>query len=62
MNFVIRSFTSYINKFIDNELCYSSITSGEGLVCRFRGPETVLIQTRNPESFQAWIRSMIPTK
>jgi uncharacterized protein (TIGR00266 family) len=40
----------------------SSITSGEGLVCRFRGPGTVLIQTRNPESFQAWIRSMIPTK
>ncbi len=38
----------------------SSMTSGEGLVCRFRGPGTVLIQTRNPDSFQAWIRSMIP--
>ena len=37
----------------------SSITSGEGLVCRFRGPGTVLIQTRNPSSFAAWIRSMI---
>ncbi len=38
----------------------SSITSGEGLVCRFRGPGIVLIQTRNPDSFAAWIRSMVP--
>lgn len=38
----------------------SSMTSGEGLVCRFRGPGIVLIQTRNPDSFAAWIRSMIP--
>ena len=38
----------------------SSFTSGEGLVCRFRGPGTVLIQTRNPEGFESWIRSMIP--
>ena len=38
----------------------SSLTSGEGLVCRFRGPGIVLIQTRNPESFAAWIRSMVP--
>ena len=38
----------------------SSITSGEGLVCRFRGPGIVLIQTRNPDSFANWIRSMVP--
>ena len=38
----------------------SSFTSGEGLVCRFRGPGIVLIQTRNPDSFAAWIRSMVP--
>ena len=38
----------------------SSFTSGEGLVCRFRGPGVVLIQTRNPNSFQSWILSMIP--
>ena len=37
----------------------SSMTSGEGLVCRFRGPGTVLIQTRNPDSFSAWMKSMI---
>ncbi|MBR3458837.1 MAG: TIGR00266 family protein [Selenomonadaceae bacterium] len=39
---------------------FSSLTSGEGLVCRFRGPGVVLIQTRNPSSFTEWIRSMIP--
>ena len=38
----------------------SSITSGEGLVCRFRGPGTVLIQTRNPDAFKAWLISMFP--
>lgn len=40
----------------------SSFTSGEGLVCRFRGPGRVLIQTRNPKGFGAWIRQFIPTK
>ncbi len=39
----------------------SSFTSGEGLVCRLRGPGVVLIQTRNPNSFSDWIRSMLPT-
>ena len=39
----------------------SSFTSGEGIVCRFRGPGVVLIQTRNPGSFGDWIRSFIPT-
>ena len=38
----------------------SSLKSGEGLVCRFKGPGTVLIQTRNPEGFTGWIRSMMP--
>ena len=38
----------------------SSMTSGEGLVCRFRGPGTVLIQTRNPSGFKDWMRSMFP--
>lgn len=40
----------------------SSWTSGESLVCRFRGPGTVLIQTRNPRGFGAWIRQFIPTQ
>ncbi|WZL72911.1 TIGR00266 family protein [Clostridiaceae bacterium 35-E11] len=40
----------------------SSFTSGEGLVCRFRGPGTVLIQTRNPRGFGDWIQQFIPTQ
>ncbi|MDO5297697.1 MAG: TIGR00266 family protein [bacterium] len=41
---------------------FSSLTSGEGVVCHFYGPGTVLIQTRNPASFQSWILSMIPSR
>ena len=40
----------------------SSFTSGEGLVCRFRGPGRVLIQTRNPGGFGSWIRRFFPSK
>ncbi len=40
---------------------FSSIASGECLVCRFQGPGVVLIQTRNPGSFANWIRGMIPS-
>ncbi|NIK76008.1 uncharacterized protein (TIGR00266 family) [Paenibacillus castaneae] len=38
----------------------SSITSGEGLVCRFRGEGIVLIQSRNPKSFGTWLKKFIP--
>ncbi|MEX5213888.1 MAG: TIGR00266 family protein [Nitrospiraceae bacterium] len=38
----------------------SSFTSGEGFVCRFRGPGAVLIQSRNPGGFGNWIRQFIP--
>ena len=37
----------------------SSLTSGEGLVLRFRGPAKVFIQTRNPSGFKAWIRQSL---
>lgn len=40
----------------------SSFTSGEGIVCRFRGPGKVYIQTRNPGSFGQWISKLIPSK
>ncbi|EFM39734.1 TIGR00266 family protein [[Eubacterium] yurii subsp. margaretiae ATCC 43715] len=40
----------------------SSLTSGEGLVCRFRGPGKVFIQTRNPSSFARWVNSLVITK
>lgn len=33
----------------------SGITSGEGLVCKFSGPGTVFMQTRNPTAFTAWM-------
>jgi uncharacterized protein (TIGR00266 family) len=38
----------------------SSFTSGEGFVCRFRGPGVVFIQSRNPGGFGNWIRQFIP--
>ena len=38
---------------------FSSITSGEGLVCRFRGPGTILIQTRNPSAFSSWMKALM---
>lgn len=38
-----------------------SITSGEGLVCRFTGPGSIWIQTRNPQAFGAWVRQFVPT-
>lgn len=37
----------------------SSITSGEGIVCRFRGPGIVLIQTRNPNNFEKQLEKRI---
>jgi uncharacterized protein (TIGR00266 family) len=40
----------------------SSMTSGEGVVCRFTGPGRVLIQTRNPSAFGEWVRQFIPSK
>lgn len=36
----------------------NSIMSGECLVCRFKGPGTILIQTRNPSGFGSWIASL----
>ncbi|MTI81290.1 MAG: TIGR00266 family protein [Firmicutes bacterium] len=40
----------------------SSFTSGEGVVCRFKGPGPVIIQTRNPKGFGSWIKRFIPTR
>lgn len=40
----------------------SSFTSGEMLVCRFRGPGKVFIQSRNPQGFGDWIQRFIPKK
>lgn len=35
-----------------------SLMSGECLVCRFRGPGIVLIQTRNPKGFKGWLTKL----
>ncbi len=40
----------------------NTITSGEGFVCRFTGPGTVLMQTRNPQAFGGWLSSYLPTQ
>ncbi|CAF1997221.1 unnamed protein product [Rotaria magnacalcarata] len=39
----------------------SGMHAGEGLVCRFTGPGTVYIQTRNPEALSEWIASHAST-
>lgn len=36
----------------------ASVTSGEGLVCRFTGPGSIYIQTRNPGGFVDFLRGM----
>ncbi|KAK2606062.1 hypothetical protein QQS21_003580 [Conoideocrella luteorostrata] len=35
----------------------SSMKTGEGLVCRFTGPGSVYVQTRNRDEFESFIRS-----
>jgi len=40
----------------------SSMTSGEGLACKFHGPGKVWIQTRNPQAFGAWVRRFVPSR
>jgi uncharacterized protein (TIGR00266 family) len=40
----------------------SSIFAGEGFVCRFKGPGTIYIQTRNPKAFGGWLSSYLPTR
>ncbi|KAK4545413.1 hypothetical protein LTR36_002763 [Oleoguttula mirabilis] len=37
------------------------IKSGEGLVCRFTGPGTVYMQTRNLHDFAQWVREQVPS-
>jgi uncharacterized protein (TIGR00266 family) len=40
----------------------STVTSGEGFVCRFTGPGTVYMQTRNPRSFGNWLSGYLPVR
>lgn len=58
----IVAWPEYMNYTIDkaSKGWVSSFTSGEGLVCKFRGPGTVLVQTRNPKGFASWIQRLLP--
>lgn len=38
----------------------TSATSGEGLVMEFTGPGPVWMQTRNPEAFSGWVKTLLP--
>ncbi len=40
----------------------TSLFAGEGIVCRFKGPGTVYIQTRNPKAFGGWLSRYLPTR
>ncbi|KAG8951030.1 hypothetical protein FRC04_006891 [Tulasnella sp. 424] len=40
----------------------SRAATDEGLVCRFTGPGTIYIQTRNPEALVGWIRAQMPSQ
>lgn len=41
---------------------FSSATSGEWLVCRFKGPGTLFVQTRNPAAFSEWVKAQMPAQ
>ncbi|WP_295456782.1 TIGR00266 family protein [uncultured Thiodictyon sp.] len=38
----------------------AAFTSGENIVCRFHGPGTVLIQSRQPSQFGRWLSPLLP--
>ena len=38
----------------------AAFTSGENIVCRFHGPGTVLIQSRQPRQFGRWLSPLLP--
>ena len=39
-----------------------SLKSGEGFVFDFTGPGRVLLQSRNPDAFAAWVISQVPQR
>ena len=40
----------------------ASLTSGEMLVCKFKGPGRVYTQSRNPGSFGSWVNGLLPQR
>ncbi|KAL3427111.1 Uncharacterized protein PVAG01_00620 [Phlyctema vagabunda] len=47
--------TKYILERVASGGIMSAVSSAEGLVCKFTGPGTVFIQTRNPAAFAQWL-------
>ncbi|KAG9248172.1 protein of unknown function DUF124 [Calycina marina] len=47
--------TKYILERVASGGLISGLSSGEGLVCKFMGPGTVFLQTRNPQAFAQWL-------
>jgi len=47
--------TKYILERVASGGIISGLASGEGLVCKFTGPGTVFLQTRNPATFTQWM-------
>lgn len=45
---------------LGNRGLVAAFTSGENLVCRFRGPGMILIQSRRPTLFGSWIARFLP--
>lgn len=41
---------------------FQSLKSGEGFVFDFTGPGRLYLQSRNPDAFQAWVRSLAPSE
>jgi uncharacterized protein (AIM24 family) len=47
--------TKYILERVASGGIISGLSAGEGLVCKFTGPGTVFMQTRNPAAFGQWL-------
>jgi len=53
--------TKYILERVASGGIISGLSSGEGLVCKFTGPGTIFIQTRNPIAFGQWMSAHAAT-
>jgi uncharacterized protein (AIM24 family) len=45
----------YILERVSSGGIISNLAAGEGLVCKFTGPGTIFMQTRNPQAFAQWL-------
>ncbi|WEW59932.1 hypothetical protein PRK78_005414 [Emydomyces testavorans] len=48
---------SYVMERVASGGIMSNLSSGEGLVCKFTGPGTIYLQTRNAQAFGQWLGS-----